>query len=273
MLRNAQDLQGFSIRAKDGEIGAIEQFYFDDETWTIRYLTVNTGGWLGGRLVLISPISVIGRPDWRSKRLDVRLTKEQVENSPSVDTHEPVSRQHEIAYMGHFGYPFYWGGSNLWGPEPDPAGLAARAVPPWEPATKEVTGRTGKDLEDSHLRGAEEVTGYFIAASDGEIGHLNGFVVDEDTWAIRYIEVATRNWWPGKKVLVSPAWIERVSWADSKVYVGLSQEAIKGAPEYIESTPITREYEDRLYLHYGRTPYWQREAAHRRRVAERELTR
>jgi hypothetical protein len=265
MLRNAQDLQSFSIRATDGEIGAVEQFYFDDETWVIRYLTVKTGGWLGGRLVLISPISILGRPDWQSMRVDVALTKGQVENSPSVDTHQPVSRQREIACLGHFGYPFYWGGSNLWGSEPSPAGLAARAVGPREPAaTQVVTAQTGKEPADSHLRSAEEVTGYHVGASDGEIGHLDGFVVDEDTWAIRYIEVATRNWWPGKRVLVSPAWIERVSWTESKVYVGLSREAIKGAPEYVESMPITREYESRLYLHYGRPPYWQGEAAHQR---------
>jgi hypothetical protein len=81
---------------------------------------------------------------------------------------------------------------------------------------------------------------------------------------MRYIEVATRNWWPGKKVLVSPAWIERVSWTDSKVYTGLSRGAIKSGPEYDESVAISREYENRLYLHYGRPPYWLHEAEHER---------
>jgi len=113
------------------------------------------------------------------------------------------------------------------------------------------------------LRSAEAVTGYYIEASDGEIGHLDGFIVDDEAWAIRYIEVATRNWWPGKRVLVSPAWIERVSWADSKVYVGLSREAIQEGPEYADSTPITREYENRLYFHYGRPPYWLHETEHK----------
>jgi hypothetical protein len=127
-----------------------------------------------------------------------------------------------------------------------------QAIPDW--ITREST--------DSHLRSSEAVTGYHIEAVDGEIGHVAGFVVDEEAWAIRYVEVSTRNWWPGKKVLVSPAWIERVSWSDSKVYAGLSREAIKSGPEYDESTPVTREYEDRLYLHYGRPPYWQHEAEH-----------
>ena len=116
---------------------------------------------------------------------------------------------------------------------------------------------------DSHLRSSEAVTGYHIEAADGEIGHVDGFLVDDEAWAIRYIEVATRNWWPGKKVLVSPAWIERVSWTASKVYVGLTREAIKNAPEYAESMPITREYENRLYFHYGRPPYWLQEAEHK----------
>jgi hypothetical protein len=252
MLRNAKDLHGFTIRATDGEIGTVDQFYFDDETWAIRYLTVETGGWLGGRIVLISPISVSGPPDWQSKRLDVSLTKKQVENSPDVDTRQPVSRQHEIEYLGYYDYPFYWGGSNLWGPEPYPAGLAVGIAP----LPKAVTARAGRESDDSHLRNAQEVTGYYIDAPDGEIGHLDGFVIDDETWAIRYIEVATRNWWPGKKVLVSPAWIKVVSWEDSKVYVGLSREAIKDAPEYVASLPITRQYEASLYTHYGRPPYW-----------------
>lgn len=254
MLINATYLKGLVIRATDGELGTVDQFYFDDETWGVRYLTVQTGGWLNGRRVLISPISVV-HADWPSRRLDVALTKKQVENSPEIDTQRPVSRQHEAGYLGYYGYPYYWGGPYLWGATPNPAGLA---VPP--SSTREAAAdRIRRESADSHLRSAEAVTGYYIEASDGEIGHVEGFVVDEEAWAIRYIEVATRNWWPGKKVLVSPAWIERVSWKDSKVYLGLSRETIKDAPKYVESTPITREYEDRLYATYGRPPYWLKE--------------
>ena len=123
--------------------------------------------------------------------------------------------------------------------------------------------RVRKGSTDSHLRSTEAVTGYNIEAGDVEIGHVDGFVVDDEAWAIRYLEVATRNWWPGKKVLLSPAWIERVSWTESKVYVHLSREAIKNGPEYIESRAITREYEGRLYAHYGRPPYWVHDAEHK----------
>jgi hypothetical protein len=115
---------------------------------------------------------------------------------------------------------------------------------------------------DSHLRSSEAVTGYHVEAADGEIGHLDSFVIDDEAWAIRYVEVATRNWLPGKKVLVSPAWIEKVSWEDSKVSAGLTRETIQNAPEYLDSSPITRDYENRLYVHYGRPPYWPHHAEH-----------
>ncbi len=257
MLTNATQLKNLSVQATDGEIGTVDEFYFDDETWAIRYLTVDTGGWLGGRRVLISPFSVVNT-DWQARRLNVRLTKTQVEHSPDINTQQPVSRQHEAAYLGYYGYPNYWGGPYLWGPAFYPAGWDIPATP----STEAMAGRIQKESADSHLRSSEAVTGYFIEATDGEIGHVDGFVVDDEAWAIRYIEVATRNWWPGKKVLVSPAWIERVSWLDSTVYAGLSREAIKNAPEYMESTPITREYENRLYVHYGRPPYWAHQAEH-----------
>ena len=126
-----------------------------------------------------------------------------------------------------------------------------------------MAGRIREESPDSHLRSTEGVSGYHMEATDGEIGHVDGFVLDDEAWAIRYIEVATRNWLPGKKVLVSPAWIERVSWPESKVYVALSREAIKSAPEYLVSRPITRDYEDRLHFHYGRPPYWLHEAEHK----------
>jgi hypothetical protein len=256
MLTNKR-LKDFAIRATDGELGSVAELYFDDETWAVRYLVVDTGGWLGGRQALISPFSII-RTDWEAVRLDVALTKRQVENSPNIDTHQPVSRRHEAEYLGYYGFPYYWDGPNLWGPAFYPAGWAVPATA----STEAMAERTREESKDSHLRSTDAVTGYRIEAADGEIGHVDGFVVDDEAWAIRYIEVATRNWLPGKKVLVSPSWIQRVSWADSKVYAGLSREAIKDAPEYIESRPITREYENQLYFHYGQPPYWLHDAEH-----------
>jgi stress response protein YsnF len=251
MFTTAKNLKGLVIRATDGELGAVEQLYFDDETWGIRYLTVKTGSWLNGREVLISPMSVLSA-DWQARRLDVSLTKKQVENSPDIDTRKPISRQHEAEYSGYYGYPYYWGGPYLWGPGVYPVGMMAR--PSINGAA--AADRIRKESTDSHLRSTEAVIGYHIESKDGEIGHVDNFIIDDEAWAIRYIDVATKNWWPGKKVLFSPAWVERVSWTDSRVYVGLTREAIKNCPEYMDSMLITREYENRIYFHYGRPPYW-----------------
>ena len=258
MLTNAKHLKSIVIRATDGEIGTVDQFYFDDESWAIRYLTVETGSWLAGRQVLISPFSVVDT-DWRVGRLDVALTKKQVEGSPDINTDRPVSRQHEAAYLGYFGYPNYWGGPYMWGPELYPWGMP---IIPTTAAYKALAERIRSESTDSHLRSTQAVKGYQIEAADGEIGHVQGFVVDDEDWAIRYMEVATRDWWPGKKVLVSPAWIKRVSWTDSTVYVDLFRDAIQRGPEFDESTPITREYEELLYSHYGLPPYWRHEVEH-----------
>jgi hypothetical protein len=244
MLRNVTRIKGFEMRARDGWIGTLDQFYFDDQSWAIRYLVVNTGDWLADRLVLVSPLA-LRQAEWESRQLDVALTKKQIEDSPPIDAHKPVSRQHEAAYMTYYNYPYYWAGPNY------PAGLAVQR----EEVAEAAQACAGEESADIHLRSTEEVTGYHLEAVDGEIGHVRDFIVDDETWAIRYLEVDTRNWWPGKKVLVSPQWINRVSWADSKVYVNLTRETIRNGPELIESIPVDREYEHRLYDYYARSPY------------------
>ena len=257
MLRDVSELQGLAIQATDGELGTARDVYFDDDSWAIRYVVVETGGWLGGKKVLISPYSFV-KTDWDARHIDVALTKKQVENSPSMDTHLPVSRQHEVAYLGYYGYPYYWGGPYLWGPGYYPSGLAVPTIASQQNRTDTNPGASN----DTHLRSTKAVTGYHVEAADGDIGHVHGFVFDEEAWAIRYIILSTTNWWPGKKVLVSPAWIKKVSWGENKLFTSLTREAIKDAPEYIESRKISREYEDDLFAHYGQPPYWQNETEH-----------
>jgi hypothetical protein len=256
MLTNASFLTGLAVHATDGELGTVKEFYFDDENWAIRYLVVETGGWLLGRQVLISPISVT-RVDWENKRVDVALTKKQVEHSPNIDTDQPISRQHEADYSGYYGYNYYWGGPFMWGPAYFPMDLTRKS------SVEVAKEKDRRESADSHLRSSKNVTGYHVEATDGGIGHIESFVVDDERWAIRYLEVATRNWLPGKKVLVAPTWILRVSWLDSKLYSLLSREEIKSAPEYLVSRPLMREYENQLYAHYGHPPYWLHEAEHK----------
>ncbi|MDQ2950497.1 MAG: PRC-barrel domain-containing protein [Acidobacteriota bacterium] len=115
MLETAGHMKDSTIHATDGEIGRVEEFYFDDEKWTIRYLIVNTGDWLSGRQVLISPI-FLRQVDHGGKQLHIALTKKQIEKSPEIDTHRPVSRQDETANMDYYGSSYYWGDPYLWGP-------------------------------------------------------------------------------------------------------------------------------------------------------------
>ncbi len=250
MLTKSQNLKGLVIRSSDGEIGSVGEIYFDDQRWVVRYLTVDTGNWLNGRNVLITPHSIL-QTDWTTGRIDVSLTRKQIENAPDIDTQRPVSRQQEAEYYGYYGYPYYWQGPYIWGPSYSPGGM----VPMWE-AQSTTEARVDKGSGDSHLRSTKAVTGYRIQTQDGEIGHIEDFLVDDEAWAIRYLEVDTTNWWPGKKVLLSPDWVESVSWGESKVFVAVTREAIQNCPEYLDSVPVTREYENKLYFHYGQAPYW-----------------
>ncbi len=253
MLISASHMKDLTILASDGEIGSVEEFFFDDDTWTIRYAVVKAGSWLFERSVLISPIFV-SEVNWEGKQLRLNLTKEQIEKSPDINTHQPVSRQVEMEYMNYYGSSYYWGGSSMWGMGSYPGELPMAAAP------MQADGiASTRDPADSHLRSTTAVKGYYIGTTDGEIGHVQDFIVDAETWSIRYLEVATNNWLPGKKVLISPEHIESVDWLESKVMVDLPREVIRSAPEYIESQTMTREYENNLLDHYGGEPHLVRE--------------
>jgi sporulation protein YlmC with PRC-barrel domain len=245
MLIKAEELKGYQLDSTDGTIGSAREFYFDDHYWSIRYLVAKTGGWLSDRKVLLSPYSV-SLIDPVHETVSLTLTKKQIENSPSIDTDAPVSQQFEDSYYNYYGYPAYWYGPYTWGYYP----YLERNRSKW--VGSELTSTPW----DRHLRSTHEVKGYHILASDGEIGHVEDFIIDEETWAIRYLVVATTNFWPGKKILVSPQWIASVSWDKREVVVDLSREKIKNSPEYVDDGAVTREYETGLYGYYDRDGYW-----------------
>jgi uncharacterized protein YrrD len=246
MLRSLSDILGYDILATDGEIGSTHDFYFDDESWTIRYVVANTGGWLKGRMVLLSPES-FGEPDWETRLLPADLTRQQIEDSPPVDADRPVSRQQQVRLAAYFGWTPYWG---------------APGAPPeaYLPAEAEDADEESKADElahgDKHLRSIKEVEGYRIDAHEDRVGHVEDFVVQTDEWAVRYLVVDTRNWLPGRKVLVSPAWVQSVDWVQGLIHVDLDAETIRNSPEFDHTQPINREYEARLYDYYGRPKYW-----------------
>ena len=246
MLRCLRELKGYSIIATDGVLGKVDDFYFDDHQWTIRYLVADTGRWLPGRLVLISPAS-LREPQWVSESFPVNLTKEQVRSSPSIDTDRPVSRQQELEVIRHYGWPMY----------PIATGHMVGPMGPGLP----VVGEAGKKEEppggDPHLRSFREIKGYRIHATDGEIGHVEDLIVDDDGWKIRSLAVDTKNWWPGKKVLVPPEWAESISVEPHRgtLYLNVSRDIVRNSPEYDPSAPVNVQHEERAYDFYGRPKF------------------
>jgi hypothetical protein len=267
MLRSMKDLENYAISATDGLVGHLKDFYFDDDAWVVRYFVVNAGTWLSSRMVLVSPIAV-DHPDWIERTLAVSITKEQVKNSPHIDTDKPVSRQNEAQYFGYYGYPVYWDGAGLWGDGMFPYAMAPgyggygidrvereRQLAAYLRDERE-SNRNSDHKDDPHLRSCNAVTGYHLHAIDGDIGHVSGFLVDDETWAIRYLIVDTSNWWVGHKVLVAPPWITSVNWADQTVSVSLSRKSIKAAPRYDPAVPWSRNQDESLYAHHRRTGFW-----------------
>jgi uncharacterized protein YrrD len=245
MLVRVKALEGYKLGSLNGDIGKVKEFYFDDKYWTIRYLVADTGNWLTGRQVLISPYALV-RVLKEEEEISINLTRDQIEKSPALASDKPVSKQFEGAYYGYYGWPMYWGGPYMWGAEP----YLARD------RKQQLEAASIKESWDPNLRSTREVTGYHIQASDGKIGHVEDFIIDDETWAIRYLVIDTQNWWPGEKLLVSTRWIDRVSWSEQTVLIDLTQEVIRHSPKYSEDALLTRDYEDELHRHYHRRGYW-----------------
>jgi hypothetical protein len=251
MLRSLKDLEGYQVSATDGELGSVANFLLDDLSWTTRYLVVETGSYFDQREVLISPI-FFRRIDWAGHLFHLALTRDRIRQSPGADTDLPVSRQHERDYFRYFGYPNYWGSTGVWGMNAAPVDMI--------PFNPEIGPGPEFDEpgDDRHLRSAKYVRGYHVHGSDEEIGHIEDFIVDDETWQIRYLVINTSNWWVGKNVLVPPFWATRVSWDENMVYLGLSREEIRNCPEWNADAAVNRAYEERLFDYYGRPVYWER---------------
>lgn len=246
MLLNAKSLNGFTLAGQDGDMGTVKEFFFDDRHWTIRYLIADTGHWLPGRRVLISPYA-LRSVDLEAHRIAVGLTRKQIDGSPGLRTDQPVTRQFEEEFNRYYAWPNYWSGPYMWGYAPfiqrDPAQPAAAigpAHPPW----------------DAHLGSTHDIGGFHILATDGAIGHVEDVIIDDGTWAIRYLIVDIGKWWPGRKVLIAPQWIARVDWDGAIVSISLAREAIRRSPDYVDDVRLTRDYEEALHHHYDKSGYW-----------------
>jgi hypothetical protein len=254
MLRSSESLYGDSILATDGPIGSVDDFYFDDNKWTVRYLVADIGSFLEDRRVLISP-EAIDVTDDRSEAVTLDLSKQRIQESPELEEILEVGSRSEAELRDYYGWPYYWagwltpGGSSAYWPAPSevpsqgPVGATTQTV---------VTERP----RDPNLRSTKKVSGYKIEANDGAIGHVDHFIFDDETWDVRYLVVKTRDFLPGKSVLISPEWVSDIDWDGSRVHIDLTRDQIKDAPEYDPSAPLDREYEERLHGYYGRPGYW-----------------
>lgn len=236
MLYSAKGLVGFDLQATDGAIGQVKDVFFDDEQWTVRYLVVETGSWLNRR-VLISPVSIRDVNE-QTRKVEVELTREQIKNSPDVDSDKPVSRLKEIEMAEHYQWPSYWTGTGLWGTGLYPYSMETlppvTAARPGNEQPAEAVDPVTEAAEDSHLRSVNEVTSYAIKARDGEIGNAKDFLINGKTWHVDDLVIDTTNWLPGGEVRVSISVIEGVDWARRQVYVNLTRAQIKS------STPFDR---------------------------------
>lgn len=227
MLRSIKHSYGNKLAALDGEIGHVRDFYFDDQNWVVRYVVADTGNWLPGRQVLLAPY-VFDRFQLEEKFLAVDLTKKQIEDSPSIDTHKPLSRQYEMEYYRHYGFPNYWDGGGLWGMNSYPT----LDRPPGPLADGQgMLHDAPRVAADAHLRSTQAVNGYAIHATDGVVGHVCDFMMEPRTWVIQQLVVKTGHRLSGREVLIPPSQVERISYDESTIYIRLNGAATEQSPE------------------------------------------
>jgi hypothetical protein len=252
MLRHESEILGYAIHASDGLIGTVSDFLFDDATWLVRWLVIDTGNWLPGRKVLLPP-SALAEVNHMGHQFSVKLTKQQVKTCPEAESDRTVSRQEESEIYNYYGWAPYWGDGSYMELGGYSIGYLADTAPPSPEILKREKAiddaRRAKD--DTALRSANEVTGYQILASDGEIGHVDDFLVEDDDWSVHYMVVDTKNWWLGKKVLISPMSVRNIEWQHRRVSLGADRKMVKDSPAYDPSMTVDPVYENALHKHYG----------------------
>jgi uncharacterized protein YrrD len=253
MLWNATSLRGLAVEASDGAIGTVDDVLFDDLGWTTRWLIVETGSWFASRKLLL-PVSALGKPDERTRRFTVNLTRQQVKDSPDVDTDLPVSRHGEADVYNHYGWNPYW--TSGFGPvsnaiaTPFSLPLRREDVPPRD---QDVETDAVPDDGDPHLRSVRAVIGYHIAATDGEVGHVEDFLIDDATWRLSFMTVETRNWLPGARVLLPVRLIGEIDWFDKRIKVGCDRAKVKSSPLYDPQMTSDGPFNERSHEYFGLT--------------------
>ncbi|MGD8251123.1 MAG: PRC-barrel domain-containing protein [Desulfobacterales bacterium] len=242
MLHNLQTMSNLVIEATDGDIGRCSDFLFDDVSWKIRYMVADTGKWLPGRKVLITPGS-LSQIDWKTNRILVNLSTDALRRSPPLDQDAPVSRRYEIELANHYGAGYWWTRSEGMGIMPAPV--------PFPVKSSDVEADEKTDPEQTQLRSFNEVSGYRIQATDDTLGHLETMLVDDVQWQLDFFVVDTRNWLPGKKVVIPIRWAEGVSWSEETFSVNKTTDDIKECPTIDLSQPVDPQFESVLRKRYA----------------------
>ena len=249
MLRSLKELLGYELLATDGKIGKAHDFLFSDEDWKVRYLIVDTGSWIFGRNVLIS-VDALGQPVWASKTFPVELSRTKVQNSPDADLAKPVSRQYEEELQRHYRWPAYWSVSH--------AAPGYGVVVPPHLFDQHMEGKEGQDMDRSHLRSAMELFGYLMNGTDGEVGSVKDFILNDEDWQIHYmVAELDRELEEDKQVLIAIDWLETIDVIGQWLSINLPRETIEQSPAFDLDVPVNRQYEEVLYDYHGRPKYWQ----------------
>ncbi len=255
MLLSGKGFEDFIVETKDNEIGTLKDMYFDDDKLTIRYLVVKTSGRIGENKFLVSPI-MVERVDLLNRSIHLSIEDDTLKSCPTPDDKDRVSRTAEQRYYDFLGAPYYWAGTATWGVAETPAGILDHPYP--------LTHQPDQALDDIyeheddiHLRSFNEVQGYQVTASDGEVGEIQDILLEDENWRIRYFVVRTGTWLKHRDVLISPEWLEKISWGGKVVYFNATKEAIENSPLFDPDQPVNRHLETRLYDYYGRPRYWE----------------
>lgn len=252
MILSVKDIFDYNLLAEDGEAGKVKDALFDESEWIIRYLVVETGGWLSGRNVLIPP-SVLGAPDTARKEFPVSLTRDQIGNSPQLESGASLTRSHEEDLYRHYGWEPYWVPEDAMGPLPGTVMVeSGEQLAESEAAVAEAERRA-----EPRLRSVKEMMGFRVDGPDGKLGKVDSFLMDDESWDLRYIILNTGNWLKSRLVPLSVRWLTALDWDRHKVAVDLSKKDIHDSPEWDESMPMPRQYEVDIHSHYGRTGYWE----------------
>ncbi len=255
MLRDLAKLYDFSLHGNDGEVGKVDDFYLCDEDFALPYLVVDIGSWLFGKRVLVATDALLPlrMPLWERKVLVANLTREQIKEAPELDLDQPITREAEADLRAYYGWPLYWAGSVPLGMPIATADATAYPIPE---AAAELDPAPHAHNEGQHLRSTRQLHGYGIEAEDGGIGHVETLLASEDDWVLRYLVVDTRDWLPGRKVLLATKSLAEIDWSGRDIHVRLTRDQVRNAPEYHPSKPIERAHEMELLRYYGYEPYW-----------------